>query len=655
MRYFEKNYDEIRYPIERGTQAGLRKSQIGAIHAIASHFTIKDDPAIIVMPTGSGKTAVLMMSAFVERARRVCVITPSRMVRSQICEDFKQLNVLKSLGVLTPDIPCPRVTEVEGLITSESGWKKLKHYDVVIGTPFSISPAIEGVAKPPKGMFDLLLIDEAHHSPARTWNSIIESFPAAKKILFTATPFRNDRREIKGRFVYTYHIRDAVKDGIFAQVKNIKVVQKKHHISSDHAIAKRAEKIFEGDRKRGYNHYLMVRTDTIKRAKELKNIYDECTHLKLCPIHSELSFSDIRNKIRQLKQNEYQGIICVDMLGEGFDFPCLKIAAIHTPHKSLGVTLQFIGRCARTSGTKKVFGNLGEAKFIAVPSEIEGEVGELYKDGTIWLTKINDISEKRITLEGEEKKFFASIKTPAEGIFRDISLYSLRTYRHVKVYKVDKGEVNLNKTVCFPGRAKVIFTQSLGNITARVLITQEKQKLSWTDEPDAVRFEYNLFIVYYHASSRLLFINASEKNEQIYETLAKQLCSGTTRNLESHEINQVLNGLNEPHFFNIGVKKNIACHNNNEVYRIHAGANAQDAISKVESNTFELAHVFGKSNGSGEKMTIGCCSGSKIWSNKTCRIPELLEWCDQLANKIKHDRRKIRTGTKLDQLKPISS
>ncbi len=36
------------------------------------------------------------------------------------------------------------------------------------------------------------------------------------------------------------------------------------------------------------------------------------------------------------------------MLGEGFDFPELKIAALHDPHRSVGVALQFIGRFARS-------------------------------------------------------------------------------------------------------------------------------------------------------------------------------------------------------------------------------------------------------------------------------------------------------------------
>ncbi|WP_235819678.1 hypothetical protein [Caldifermentibacillus hisashii] len=36
------------------------------------------------------------------------------------------------------------------------------------------------------------------------------------------------------------------------------------------------------------------------------------------------------------------------MFGEGIDIPNLKIAAIHDKYKSLPITLQFIGRFART-------------------------------------------------------------------------------------------------------------------------------------------------------------------------------------------------------------------------------------------------------------------------------------------------------------------
>jgi hypothetical protein len=47
------------------------------------------EPTLVVLPTGSGKTAVSLLAAFVERAKRVLVVTPSRLVRNQITEEYK--------------------------------------------------------------------------------------------------------------------------------------------------------------------------------------------------------------------------------------------------------------------------------------------------------------------------------------------------------------------------------------------------------------------------------------------------------------------------------------------------------------------------------------------------------------------------------------
>jgi superfamily II DNA or RNA helicase len=81
------------------------------------------------------------------------------------------------------------------------------------------------------------------------------------------------------------------------------------------------------------------------------------------------------------------------MLGEGFDFPNLKIAALHAPHRSLAVTLQFIGRFARTNAER-----IGAAKFVAVRSDrIEIEAKKLYKAGAVWQDLSSGSSRRRPT------------------------------------------------------------------------------------------------------------------------------------------------------------------------------------------------------------------------------------------------------------------
>ena len=108
----------------------------------------------------------------------------------------------------------------------------------------------------------------------------------------------------------------------------------------------------------------MVRTATKDKAKELETLYKENTSLRLQRIDSSMTNSTVKSCIKLLRERKLDGIIRVNMVGEGFDFPNMKIAAIHEVHKSLANTLQFIGRFARTNAS-----NIGTAKFIAINDE----------------------------------------------------------------------------------------------------------------------------------------------------------------------------------------------------------------------------------------------------------------------------------------------
>ena len=89
------------------------------------------------------------------------------------------------------------------------------------------------------------------------------------------------------------------------------------------------------------------------------------------------------------------------MLGEGFDLPQLKIAAIHDPHQSPAVTLQFIGRLTRVSN------DLGSAKFVAniANQSFNGAMVRLYQENADWSQIIQEISFQKIGREINRQKF----------------------------------------------------------------------------------------------------------------------------------------------------------------------------------------------------------------------------------------------------------
>src|SRR5688572_23203970 len=100
MTFFPKAADVIRLPLGTGGEDGLRAAQIAAAYAVSAHFWASRRPAIVVMPTGSGKTAVMILASVLLRARRVLVVAPSRLLREQLAKKFAELDPLVRAGAL---------------------------------------------------------------------------------------------------------------------------------------------------------------------------------------------------------------------------------------------------------------------------------------------------------------------------------------------------------------------------------------------------------------------------------------------------------------------------------------------------------------------------------------------------------------------------
>jgi superfamily II DNA or RNA helicase len=614
---------------------------------VAGHFSAKSEPAIVTMPTGSGKTAVIMGSAFLLRARRVLVVTPSRIVREQIYEEFNLLRVLKILGAIEPTLPTPSVHSIVGGIHAGSDWDILSPHDVIVSTPNSISPGIQGISGPPPDFFDLVLIDEAHHGPAPIWKALLESLESAKQVHFTATPFRRDRRELVGKLVYTYQLRDAYRDGVFGQLDYQPVLPAAGE-DPDRSIAAAASQKLIADRRLGLEHRLMVRTGTKVRAHELHKIYTENFGLRMNVVTGDHSLKHLRRTVEQLRSGDLDGIVCVDMLGEGFDLPNLKVAALHSPHKSLAITLQFIGRFARTTAP-----NLGAATFFALASDMEIEKVKLYHDGAVWEEIIPNLSGRRVREEETVRELLSTFTASQEDASdtADLSLYSLRPYHHVKIFGMGPG-LDITHEIEFPAGTEVIHRHISGELSAAVYIIRRRVRPEWTTVQDFDTTEHHLIINYYLRDSGLLFICSSLRLDGLYEHIGNEYMNEDSpshlRGPSVRRLNKILLDLDELRFFNIGMRKSVLG-NNSEAYRTIAGSNADEAINQSDGRTFRRGHWYGSAVAGDERVTIGLSSAAKLWSNKNTQIPNLIEWCRQLARKITSERNP-RTNSGLDLL-----
>lgn len=643
VTYFGDHYASFRYPLQQGDGAGFRPAQLGAIHAVAAHFSIRREPAVVTMPTGSGKTAVLIAAAFVLRASRVLIVAPGRLVREQIADEVANLTTLRAAGAFADNVPGPRVFSAKQRIKTADEWQELRNFDVVVGTVQSISPDYQDVPQPPADLFDLVLVDEAHHSPARTWKALLDHFDDAKRILFTATPFRQDQREIQGRFVFTYDLRRAFDDGVFGVIR-FQPTTPTAGQSPDTAIAIATERQFNLDQEAGFQHRVMVRTDSRRRALDLLSLYEHHTRLRLRLVTGDKSLRYVRGVIKELREGELDGIVCVNMLGEGFNFPSLKIAAIHSPHRSLSVTLQFIGRFARTVGD-----NLGPATFLAVPSEIEIEAERLYDTRAVWQEMVQNLAATRVHEEARIREVLESFELVDDTApdLTDLSLYVLEPYFHVKVFQLTAA-VDLRTPVTFPTDAQVVYSAISEEHNAAVYITREVSLPRWTTDDRLSSVVSDLFIFYQDPASNLLFICSSRRSEGLYQFLAESFRSANPSVLPLVRVNRALNGIEAPEFFNVGMRNRVAS-NTTESYRIVTGSNADKVIGRTDARLYHRGHAFGRGSDGGESVTIGLSSASKIWSNKAGKLPELIAWCAKLAQRISSDQTPV-TGSGLDLL-----
>jgi len=642
MPYFADHYSELTFPLESATGVGFRPAQLAAAQSVTAHFFSSKLPAIVTMPTGTGKTTVLMAIAFMLGATRVLVLTPSRLVREQIAENFKALADLKKIGALPMDTVVPRVFATEGNIGSDQAWEELRQYDVVVATVPSVSPREDAIPEPPADLFDVVLVDEAHHSPARTWSKLLDLLRDAKQTLFTATPFRRDEKEIKGKIVFTYDIRRANQDRVFGDI-TFKPVEPPKETSIDLAIAKATEKQFQDDRTAGLKHLVMVRTDTVSRAKELKKLYDDNTMLRLAFVNGQHTLKHVKAAVVKLRAGDLDGIVCVNMFGEGFNLPNLKIAAIHSPHKSLAITLQFIGRFARASQT-----DIGRATFLAEPKSSSEELSELYEAGAIWREIVQNLSAARIDSEVTNRDVLDSFDIEAAPDMNDFSLYTIKPYFHAKIFSAPDADLKIQPD--FPEKLQVIFKGLSDPHGAAVYLTREAVRSSWSTDERFTDIEYDIFIFHHNREAGLLFICASRRHAVLYNRLVKNVVEGRARPISQSAISRALNDIEGAEFFSVGMRKRHKL-GRIESYRMISGPSADKAIQDGDGILFDRGHCFGKGTEDGEQITIGVSASAKAWSNKYDRIPQLLEWCDKIAVKILSGRNTL-TGSRLDMLSP---
>jgi superfamily II DNA or RNA helicase len=250
-----------------GTEGALRRPQAGALHAVLGHLLSGvGAPGLVVMPTGTGKTETMLAVTVAAGIERLLVVVPSVDLRDQTRDKFLRLGVLQKLGIVSPDALRPTVGSLQhGLHAADEAAELLRCAHVVVATPDALHATAVDAREALLDGFTHLMVDEAHHAPARTWREVVDAFHGRPVLLFTATPYREDGLALPGRSIYRFPLREAQKDGYFKPIDYKGVV---NLADPDRAVAEEAIRRLREDLRDGYDHVLMARVASIARTKE---------------------------------------------------------------------------------------------------------------------------------------------------------------------------------------------------------------------------------------------------------------------------------------------------------------------------------------------------------------------------------------------------
>ena len=627
-------------------ELGLRPPQIGAIHSIMAHIQNADEKGIVVLPTGTGKTETMISVLVANQCEKVLVSVPSNSLRIQISDSFKKLGILRKLGVIPKDTDNPIVGVIQTKFKTEQEYKDfVEQCNVVITTMQILSELPKKIQENCTRDFSHFFIDEAHHSEAPSWKSFINIFPNSKVFLFTATPFRNDNKKLDGKIIFNFSLRKAQEQGYYKKI-NFIPIREYNKLDADRVIAETAVKHLKEDISTGFDHILMARCGTKERANEIFELYSK--HPQFSPIIVYNGIANLAQKIESIKSKKHRIIICVDMLGEGFDLPQLKIAAIHDARQSIPIMLQFIGRFTRTSSSK-----IGDATFItntAYPP-IKEELNQLYNTGSDWnvlLPKFSDgITQKQVEFNEFLDGFVGVEKS-------QIPFHSIYPAMSVVVFKNKNQNWNPNNWrdgISNINQYEHQFSDVNESEKTIVIILGKTSKVEWGNFEVTKNINWEMITIHWdHREDRnLIFINTSYKT-LAYKPLLKSVFGDDFIPIDGDTVFRVLHDLKRYTLYNFGGRKGIG---RDISFQSFFGKNVEEGLHDLEQRKLEKNNVFGVGYRGGEMQSMGCSQKGKIWSYLRGNLKDFIHWCQEIGSKLIDET--INTDTILSQtIKSVS-
>ncbi|QWC23597.1 DEAD/DEAH box helicase family protein [Bacillus haikouensis] len=346
----EENKSKEDYVLETPTPYGEiepRFAQIEALEELEKTHEEGYRKALVVMATGLGKT--YLAAFFAKRFKKILFVAHREEILKQAEKSFK--NVISDLTT--------------GLYNATT---KDGDADAVFASIFTLSMK-KHIKRFSQDDFDLVIIDEFHHAAANTYQKVLNYFQPQFLLGITATPDRNDNRDIygicEGNLAYRIDFLQAIGHGWlspfnyygvyddtdYSQISWLGTRYDEQELLSVQLKKSYAEKILEAWEEHKQTKSLVF-CSSIRQAEFLSEFFNDKGYrtVALTSKPSGISRSQV---ITMLEKGKLDAIFTVDLFNEGVDIPSVDTLLFVRPTESLTVFTQQVGRGLRLHENKE--------------------------------------------------------------------------------------------------------------------------------------------------------------------------------------------------------------------------------------------------------------------------------------------------------------
>ncbi len=340
-----------------------RPYQLAAVDHVFQSFTEGKKTALIVAPTGTGKTVTFALII-----QRFATVYPTHL-RALVIAHREELihqaaaKIERVIGE-RPDI------EMANMRADLHMFHRSK---VVVASKDTLQG--KRLARFDPAAFGLIITDEAHHAPASSYQTIYKHFANALHVGVTATPDRHDEVALGKVFhdaePYVYELPNAIDDGYLVPIKQHSVVVEGLDYSSvrttagdlngrDLADVMNNEEVLQqiaaatvadcGNRKTivfAPPGFKKDGADCFRVSERLTEILNRHRPDSAQLVMGTTPTEERKATLTDFSAGRFQFLVNVGVFTEGFDEPGIELVVMARPTKSRALYAQMIGRGTR--------------------------------------------------------------------------------------------------------------------------------------------------------------------------------------------------------------------------------------------------------------------------------------------------------------------